>query len=317
MDPGRFYRATRVAIIAGKGGVGKTTTAAALSLAAARRGENVLLCSLGDPVALPGLFGSDAPLTSDEVVLFEGGGGRVRGLLLAPDAILLDYLVDHGFGRIARRFGSSGVLDVIATAVPGIREVLVLGKIKQLERADAANMFVIDAPASGHATRFLTSATGLRDAARSGPLRVQADAAAALLADPGRSQVILVTIPEETPVNETIETAFRIEDESGVSLGPVIVNSCLPHLDHLGEDPTTAARRAGVRLSPEDAERLRLAGEFRAGRSALQSAQLDRLSVGLPLPQIPLPYLFAPAIDLDALVALADALDVGIGALAS
>jgi anion-transporting ArsA/GET3 family ATPase len=313
MDPGRFYRDSRVVIVAGKGGVGKTTVSAVLAIAAARRGEDVLLFSLADPLGLPVLFGRSHPLTSQEATLYEGpNGGRVRGRLLLPDAILLEYLVDHGFRRIARRLGDSGVLDVVASAIPGIREVLVLGKLKQLERGDAASLFVLDAPASGHATRFLTSANGLEDAARSGPLRTQAEAAAALLADPERCQLVLVTIPEETPVNEVVETAFRVEDETGVTLGPLIVNDCLPVLAHLDTDPGLAAREAGVDVDPESLERLARAASFRRSRQDLQADQLERLATELPLPQIRLPHLFVPALGADGLLALADALDGGL-----
>jgi RecA/RadA recombinase len=317
MEPARFYREARVVLVAGKGGVGKTTVAATIAAAAARRGENVLLFSLGDPVGIPAVFGHAGPLTSEEQVVFTEGGGTVRARLLLPDAILLDYLADHGFGRIARRLGQSGVLDVVASSVPGIREVLILGKIKQLERGDAADCFVVELPASGHATRFLTSATGLSDAARTGPLRTQAEAAAELLADPGRCQLLLVTIPEETPVNETIETAFTVEDQTGVALGPVVVNDCLRALPHLGADPAATAASAGVTVDPATLARLGDAAQFRLSRQRLQDEQLVRLAASLPLAQIRLPHLFVPAIDRDAVITLADALDDELGALSS
>jgi anion-transporting ArsA/GET3 family ATPase len=317
MEPARFYRESRVVLVAGKGGVGKTTVAAAIAAAAARRGEDVLLFSLGDPLGFPAAFETSSPLSSDEQVLFAQGGGAVRARLLLPDAILLEYLADHGFGRIARRLEQSGVLDVVASSVPGIREVLILGKIKQLERADAAGCFVVELPASGHATRFLTSATGLSDAARSGPLRSQAEAAAALLADPERCQLVLVTIPEETPVNETIETAFTVEEETGVTLGPVFVNSCLPLLAHLDNDPADSAAAARVTADSATLTRLGEAARFRLGRQRLQREQLDRLGSALPLAQIRLPHLFVPAIDRRAILALADALDDELGAVHS
>jgi anion-transporting ArsA/GET3 family ATPase len=315
MEPGRFYREARVVLVAGKGGVGKTTVAATIAAAAARRGENVLLFSLGDPLAFPAVFGHRDALTSEERVLFSERGGQVRSRLLLPDTILLEYLLDHGFGRIARRLGLTGVLDVVSSSVPGIREVLVLGKLKQLERADAATCFILELPASGHATRFLTSATGLSDAARSGPLRAQAEAAAELLTDPARCQLILVTIPEETPVNEIVETAFTVEDETGVTLGPVIVNDCLPVLGHLSVDPTVAATDAGETIDPDGIARLGAAALFRLGRQHLQDEQLRRLGSELPLPQLRLPHLFVPGIVRDSIISLADALDDGLEAL--
>ncbi len=317
MDPATFYRESRVVLVAGKGGVGKTTVAATLAIGAARGGHDVLIFSLGDPSGIPALFGLDTPLTSEEQVMISFGAGRVRARLLLPDAILLDYLNDHGFGRVARRLGSAGAIDVIASAIPGIREVLVVGKLKQLERADAAQIFIVDAPASGHTIRFLTSASGLSDAARSGPLRTQADAASALLADPDRTQLLLVTIPEETPVNETVETAFAVEDQAGIRLGPIVVNGCIPVLDHLDADPTTAAAAAGVHLDPVDAARVAAAASFRRSRQELQDHQLGRLAAQLPLDQVRLPQLFLPELDDQALLTLADAFEESLRTVTS
>src|SRR6185436_5738906 len=109
-------------------------------------------------------------------------------------------------------------LDVVATAVPGIKDILVLGKVKQLERASDADVIIIDAPAAGHAITFLTSPRGLLDAVRLGPVRQQAEDVIELLSDPERCRVMLVTLPEETPVNELVDTAFALEDKVGVKL---------------------------------------------------------------------------------------------------
>ena len=117
---------------------------------------------------------------------------------------------------------------MISTAIPGIRDVLVLGKVKQLERDRAADLILVDAPATGHAITFLTSASGMVSAARGGPLRTQAQDVVELLSDPARCRVLLVTLPEELPVSETVESAFTLEDKAGVQLGPVIINACDP-----------------------------------------------------------------------------------------
>ena len=317
MEPDRFYRGSSLLIVAGKGGVGKTTVSAALALGAARRGFDVSLLGLADPREIPRLFGSPTELATEPTVLAEtSAGGRVRGRSLVPDEILLEYLVSHGFGRIARRLGSAGTLDVVASAVPGIREVLVLGKIKQLERRAESELFVLDAPASGHAIRFLTSASGLADASRDGPLRAQADAARELLTDPERTAVVLVTLPEETPVNETVETAFRIEDEIGTRLGPVVVNDALARLDGLDADPTDAAQASGVALAPADADAIGRVARFRLERQSLEAAQIERLAAELPLPRIVLSHQLASELGPETLGRLADELDTGIEGLA-
>ena len=97
---------------------------------------------------------------------------------------------------------------MVGTAAPGIDDIVVLGKIKQLERSGDYDLIVVDGPAAADAITFLTSASGLAEAARSGPVRAQADDVLELLRDPQRRQVVLVALPETTPVNEMIETAF-------------------------------------------------------------------------------------------------------------
>jgi len=317
MDVAGFCRQANILVVAGKGGVGKTTATAALALVAAREGLEVVLTSLGDSGAIPRLFGTDRPLAYDESVLAKPrGGGLVRGRLLTPDAALVEYLGDHGLGRVSRRLVKTGALDIVATAIPGIREVLVLGKLKQLELAGTADVLLLDAPATGHALRFLTSSGGLLDAARGGPLREQAEQVVAMLADPRRCQVTLVTIPEETPVNETVETAFRLEDEVGVSLGPIVVNGCYPVFDLLGTDPREAAAAAGVGApTAEEVERLRAAATFRVARQELQAGQLGRLATELPLPQLRLPHLFTAEIGPPEIEQLAANLGEAIEAL--
>src|SRR6478735_9337506 len=159
-------------------------------------------------------------------------------------------------GRISKRLMTSGALDMVSTAIPGIRDILVLGKIKQMERAGLADLLILDAPAAGHAITFLQSASGLADAVPIGPINAQAKDVLQLLADPDRCQVVLVTLPEETPVNELVETAYQLEDRVGISLGPVVVNGCYPQLPGLDVDPAVAADAAGTSLRAGEADAL-------------------------------------------------------------
>ncbi|MHB8669166.1 MAG: ArsA family ATPase [Acidimicrobiales bacterium] len=337
MDPAAFCSFTRLVIVAGKGGVGKTTVVAALARMAAGAGLSALVIDVEGRNGLAEMFGA-GPLDYHETTLLAaggradaeagpsggeggteaadgGGGGEIRARTLTPDDALLEYLVDHGLRRISRRLVSSGVLDVVATAVPGIRDILILGKVKQLERAGAADLIVVDAPAAGHAVRFLTSAGGLADAARVGPLRSQAEEVLELLTDGKRCQVILVTLPEETPVNEVTETAHALSERVGVRLGPVVVNGLYPVLEGLDADPADPAGRAGVALPPGDAEALRAAAAFRAARQELQAEQVARLSESLALPQLHLPYLFETGIGRAEIDLLAGALAQAVAAL--
>jgi hypothetical protein len=326
MEVTGFLRRSNIVVVAGKGGVGKTTTAAALASLAADAGLDVLVVALDDASGLAALFGYEGQLGYDEVVVRPPDGpgdspagraaGRVRARVLTSDAALLEYLGTHGLGRFAGRLVRTGAIDVVATAIPGIREVLILGKVRQLEEAGAADLIILDAPATGHALRFLASSGGLADAARGGPLRAQADQVVAMLADPARCQVVLVTIPEETPVNETVETAFRLEDEVGVALGPVVVNCCYPLLAHLDADPARAAAAAGLPPPlPGVADSLARAAAFRRARQELQLAQRARLAERLPLDELELPYLFTAEVGAAELGRLVSELAAGIAAL--
>lgn len=320
MDRERFCRQSNVVVVAGKGGVGKTTVTAALARMAADVGLDVLVVELDDAGGLPVLFGWEDAFDYEEALLYQAPGsmGRVRGRVITPDDALVEYLEDHGLRRVAKRLVSTGVLEVVATAIPGIREVLVLGKVKQLERSGSFDLIVLDAPAAGHAVTFLTSALGLVDAARGGPLRSQAQEVVELLRDPARCQVMLVCLPEETPVNELIETAYRFEDLVEVALAPVVVNACYPVLTHLLVDPVAAAEAANVDPPcPAEAVRLAAAAKFRVTRQELQAVQVARLAAGLPLPQLLLPFEFTADLGPEELGKLSGALGTAIEALSA
>jgi anion-transporting ArsA/GET3 family ATPase len=318
VDPEQFFAASRLVIVAGKGGVGKTAVSATLARAAALSGLSTLIVEVEGKTGLPGMF-AHGEIGYDEVVLSAGGGpdgaADVRARTLTADAALLEYLHDHGLSRISRRLVSSGALDVVATAAPGIKDILLLGKVKQLERAGVAELIVLDAPAAGHAITFLQSARSLLDTVNVGPINAQARDVLELLEDHRRCQVVLVTIPEETPVNEAVETAFSLEDRVGVGLGPIVVNGVYPALAGLDADPVAAAEGAGASLRPGEADALVAAAAFRRSRVELQDEQVGRLEAALPLPQIRLPFLFTTDIGPAELEALARALLDEIDAL--
>jgi anion-transporting ArsA/GET3 family ATPase len=315
MEVRRFCTTSNVMIVAGKGGVGKTTVTAALAVTAARAGLRVLIVEVEGKSGLPAMFDAP-PLVYDEVPLADD----VQARFLTPDAALVEYLVSHGMRRISKRLVASGALEVVATAVPGMKDILVLGKVKSIEESRTADVVIVDAPAAGHAVSFLLSARGLLDAVRVGPIRKQASDVVELISDPTRCQVVLVTTPEETPVSESIETAFAIEDRAGVALGPVVVNGCFAPLPYgIDGDSADAVLRdadaAGRFVSEREARDLARACAFRDERQRLQHEQIARLGERLPLPQIELPFVFTPDIGLPQLDLLADAMKRGIEAL--
>ena len=315
MELAHFCSTSRVVIVAGKGGVGKTTVTATLAVAAARAGRNVLIVEVEGKSGLATAFNRPA-LGYEEQDLAPG----IRGRTLTPDAALRDWLEGNGLKRISKRLVQTGALDVIATAVPGMKDILVLGKVKGLEQSRDADLIIVDAPAAGHALTFLTSAQGLLDAVAVGPVRKQAADVVEMLSDPARCQVVLVTLPEETPVNEAVDTAFAIEDRVGVRLGPIVVNGCYPELALTAASATAAAAHADAQLidvfvSDQEASDLAAAAAFRAERTEIQLAQADRLAAALPLPQIRLPFLFTSEIGPTEIEQLADAFVDGLAAL--
>ncbi len=291
MDPARFFAASRTLIVAGKGGVGKSTVSTALTRAALASGLRTLLVRLSpgpDPAPVP-------------------------TLVVTPDVALREYLDDHGLQRVTRRLMSSGAVDVVTAAAPGIKDLLVLGRVKQLELAGAHDLIVVDAPAAGHAVSFLQAPRLLRAAVGTGPIATQADDVLAMLADPSRCRVLLVTTAEETPVNELVETAFALEDEIGVDLAPVVINALVEPIDDLEVDVTDDAVALG--LEPDEISALDAAGAFMISTVDAQREQLARLALDLPLETIPLPLLATSALgdhELDELVA---ALIAGIESL--
>ena len=322
MDPAHFFAASRVLIVAGKGGVGKTTICATLADAASRAGCSVLIVRLTAGGNLPRLFGAE-PISTTGTALRAGtvGLGEITGRLLTPDEALLDYLADHGLQRITRRLVSTGALEVVTTAAPGIRDLLVLGRVKQLEVARAADLIIVDAPAAGHAVSFLRSPAGLRDAVMAGPIAAQATDVLEMLADPARARVVLVTLPEETPINELVETAFAVEDEVGVQLGPVVVNGVAPRPEGQMGPVALEDSARGLGIDPDDdSERALLdamieADTFRAAWVDRQRTQIERLRAQLPLPVITLPARFTTDLGPGDLAILTDALCRGIDAL--
>ena len=292
-DPVGSLTAARVVIVAGKGGVGTTTVTAVLARAASARGLRVAAIELDGKPAL--------------AEMLAGSGVEIRAIS-APDA-LDEYLREHGFSRVASRLSSTGVIDVVGTAAPGIDDIVVLGKIKQLERSGEWDLILVDGPASGHAITFLTSASGMLDAVRGGPVKTQAEEVLRLLRDPERCQVVLVTLPETTPVNEVIETAFALEDVVGVQLGPVVINAVDSAADAVPDpdDPAVAARLASF----PDAERTALAdaARFRRSRRTMELDEIDRLAASLPLPQVQIGWVAAAGLSADDVARLAATLD--------
>ncbi|MHB1710067.1 MAG: ArsA family ATPase [Acidimicrobiales bacterium] len=337
MDVRTFCSRSHVLIVAGKGGVGKTTLVAAIARMAADAGLSVLVVELEGREGVSDAFGHLGHLDYAGATLSSGSegetrtgeteignwvvdddpvpAGNVQARRITPDDALLEYLADHGLRRVSKRLMSSGIIDIVSGAIPGIKDILVLGKVKQIELSGAADLVLVDAPATGHVMTFLSSASGLLDAARGGPVRTQAADVVAMLTDPKRCQVALVTLPEEMPVNEAIEAAYQLEDKVGISLGPIIVNGCYPSFPASDIPAARAAAAAGITLDDEICAAIDAASAFRHTRESLQRDQVERLRHELPLPQLRVPFAFTASIGPEELQVLANALEAAVTAL--
>ena len=274
MNPLQSVTSARLAIVAGKGGVGKTTVTAVLARAAILRGLRVLVVELDGKPTLAELL----------------PGVEVQHI--SATASLQEYLDSHGLSRVAKRLASSGIIDVVATASPGIDDIVVLGKIKQLERSDRYDLVVVDGPAAGHAITFLMAAKALLGTMRGGPIHPQASEVNAMLTDPTRTTVVMVTLPEATPANEAVETAAALRDRVGVAIGALVVNA-------VDDGPLLPAEAA-----PEGSS-MRAAAEYRNDRRRLHAATRRDLEQRLPLPQLLVPLVAGAALDADTVTALA------------
>jgi len=251
-------------------------------MAAAQVGLRVLFVELDEKPGAERIFGCSNPLgyesTEIDVVDPHIDGGHLSARRITAQAALSDYLDSHGLGRISRRLMKSGILDIVATAAPGIDDLLVLGKIKALDHEHMADLIVVDGPPAGQAVSMLTAPRALQQSVGGGPIREQAEEILELLADGARCQIVLVTLPETTPVNELVETAFALEEEVGVKLGPLVINNVEEH----GELFIPGS------LDPQSG--LVLAAQFHNSRVHLQSQEIARLATSLALPTIELPF---------------------------
>jgi len=300
-----------VVVVAGKGGVGSSTVAAAHALAAAQQGADVLFIAVDGRPGMGKLLGGREINDRDQVLQRKVGGpegGTIRARSIPAEQAFSDYLELKGVGGLLRRAASAASLPMIAAATPGLEHLLVLGKIKELERNKTADLIIVDAPPAGHAAPFLGSASGLSDVVKSGPVLDQAREVSEMLADPRRCMALLVALPEETPITEMIELANELGDDLGISLLPLVVNACWPDRPGLDKSPAMAARSHKVKLSTAAKNSLESAATFGRGRLIQQRQQIERLVSARTEPIITLPRLATPRLDSVDLMLIGDAL---------
>jgi anion-transporting ArsA/GET3 family ATPase len=301
--------APRLHIVTGKGGTGKTTVASALALALAYGGRKVLLVEVEGRQSLAQLFDVPAlPHEERRLVSVPGGGARgsLWGLAVDAEQAMIEYLdLFYGLKRSARGLKKMGAVDFVTTLAPGLRDVLVTGKVKEaVSRTDgdghrAYDAVVLDAPPTGRITKFLDATREVANLTKFGPINRQSAGVVALLH--GKQTAIhLVTLLEEMPVQETVDAAGELT-AAGYRLGILIVNRARPRLvddDQIGGEGVVDAKLLGtglrkarmpVALAPALAREV---GEY-AGRLATQRQNAARLDA-VDAERIELPDLNPP-----------------------
>jgi len=286
----------RLIFVTGKGGVGKTTVAAALALFASEHGKRTLLCE-ADPRGDIASYFETSPTEFRARELLPG----LWGMSMDTEASLREYLrlnlripVVGRIGPLAKAF------DFVATAAPGVREVLIVGKFCYEVREDHYDLVVVDASATGHIVGQLSAPQAINELVKVGLIRSQTDWVLEILSDPARTGLVVVTTPEEMPVNETMELAVRVKQETTVELASVVVNRVLPELfgrseeqifEQLCQEDATAELG---RLADGDAGPVLQAARLAVTLRRTRAGHLERLRAGIDpeVAMLYLPFLF-------------------------
>ncbi len=322
--PSRLTKA-RLHFVTGKGGTGKSTIAASLALALAAGGRKVLLVEVEGRQGIAQLF-DVPPLPYEELkIATADGGGTVNALAIDIEAAFLEYLdMFYNLGLAGRAMRRIGAVEFATTIAPGLRDVLLTGKIKEIvgrnekpdKKRSAYDAVVVDSPPTGRIARFLDVTKAVSDLAKGGPVHSQAEGVVKLLHS-DLTAIHLVTLLESLPMQETLEAIDELQ-ELGLPIGSVIVNRNIPA--YLAPDALAKAAegdvdadkvrsdlaQVGITLSDSDFAGLlteTIQHATRISARAESAEQLDEIKVArLELPALP------DGVDLGSLYELAEAL---------
>lgn len=305
MDAGltpSWWSDARLHVVSGKGGTGKTTVAAALAIALAAGGRRTLLIEVEDRQGIAQLFHTPPLPYGERPIASAPGGGEVHALAVEPEAALVEYLdMFYNLGRAGGMLRRVGAIDFATAVAPGLRDVLLTGKVKEsttrVENGRRVyDAVVLDAPPTGRIGRFLNVTAEVAQLAKVGPIKKQSDGVMDLLRS-SRTAIHLVTLLEEMPVQETLEAAHDLR-ESGLEVSSVIINMATEpemsagELDDIayGTDPQVQVQEglaeAGldIQLAPAlSNELIAYAQRF----TVEQQARADLPSLGVPITELP------------------------------
>jgi anion-transporting ArsA/GET3 family ATPase len=270
-------------VVTGKGGVGKTTVAAALGLVAARRGQRTIVAEVARRDDVSRALGGEG---IQEEELAPG----LHHVSIDPERAMELYLTDQLPSALAELLASSRTFTYMAAATPGMRELLTVGKVWELAQEDRRapgarpyDLVVLDAPATGHGVAILSAPRTFARTARVGRIARQGRTIDAMVTDPARTGVIAVARPEEMPVTETLSLQDALRDEVGLEVGLVVANAVLPQR-------FSTAEAVALETAPDGPE-VR-AARHAGARARAQRTQLRRLRRGARAPVATLPFVF-------------------------
>jgi anion-transporting ArsA/GET3 family ATPase len=307
----------KLLFVTGKGGVGKTSIASALAVLAALHGRRSLVCEVDAKGDLAAAFETD-PLRFKPRQVHEG----VFAMAMDTEQSLREYLKLQLRIPLVGRIGPlARSLDFVASAAPGVKEILTVGKFCYEVRQESYDLVVVDAEASGHIVAQLTAPETIARLVQVGVVREQTQWMLDILNDPTRTGVVIVTNPEEMPVNETLELASKLREQTSVDLAGVVVNRVLPELFGRGEEELFERLRTAdpaVALSAHVGPAAPLvldAAELAVRLRRTGAAHLAELREGLvpSAPTLYVPELFSRAKGVRATRQIADALGEELG----
>lgn len=320
MPPDRVATALldrRLLFVTGKGGVGKTSVASALGQLAAERGKRTLVCEVDSKGDLAESFGV-GPLAFEPTEVRR----NLHAMSMDTEESLREYLrlqlkvpILAKLGPLARTF------DFIANAAPGVKEILTIGKLTWEVRERHYDLVVVDASATGHVVGQLGSPVAINDLVKVGLVRNQTDWMIDILTDERQTGVVVVTVPEEMPVSESLELVERLRTETDIDVAQVVVNRVLPELYSRGDEEVAVRLREPAAMASLSAqvgdgvEAVLDAADLAVNMRRSRVPHLQRLRDGLPstVPVLYLPFLFTRAHGVRATARIAEALGEELG----